>query len=79
MSFKVKINTKEISTNKEFKPSQYIFIGPRELKISKIDVKLTNKCDLGCNFCHEKSNINGKHADLTQLIKSFSISVKEYE
>ena len=37
-----------------------------------IDIKLTNKCDLGCNFCHEKSNINGKHADLTQLINVLS-------
>lgn len=45
MNFKVKINTKEISTSNEFKPSQYIFIGPRELKISKIDVKLTKNKD----------------------------------
>lgn len=29
-----------------------------------IDVKLTNKCDLGCKFCHENSTINGKTGNL---------------
>lgn len=29
-----------------------------------IDLKITNSCDMGCPFCHEKSVPNGKHADL---------------
>lgn len=29
-----------------------------------IDLKITNSCDMGCVFCHEKSVPNGKHADL---------------
>ena len=28
------------------------------------DFKLTGFCDAGCNFCHENSSINGKHADI---------------
>lgn len=27
------------------------------------DVKITNKCPYNCMFCHEGSNINGKHSD----------------
>jgi len=29
-----------------------------------IDLKITNQCDLGCVYCHEDSNINGKHGDI---------------
>lgn len=29
-----------------------------------LDVKLTNKCDAGCKFCHENSVPNGLHGDL---------------
>ncbi len=29
-----------------------------------MDVKLTNKCDGGCAWCHEGSSINGKHGDI---------------
>lgn len=61
MSFKVKINTKEISTNKEFKPGQYIFIGPNELKITNIEVKLTkNKEKFGIFLNLESSPIDYK-------------------
>ena len=27
------------------------------------DVKITNRCSYNCAFCHEGSNINGKHSD----------------
>ena len=27
------------------------------------DVKITNRCPYNCAFCHEGSNINGKHSD----------------
>ena len=33
-----------------------------------IDVKVTNYCDAQCLWCHEKSTIRGKHADLTPTI-----------
>lgn len=34
-----------------------------------IDVKITNKCDLNCPYCHENSNDNGKHANLLMLLQ----------
>jgi len=35
-----------------------------------IDVKITNFCDLGshCLWCHEQSNLKGKHADIDELL-----------
>ena len=33
-----------------------------------IDVKITNWCDAGCAWCHEKSTKSGNHADLNKLI-----------
>lgn len=35
-----------------------------------IDLKITNRCDLRCLMCHEKSTPNGKNADLNQLFFS---------
>lgn len=32
-----------------------------------IDIKITNYCDAGCRYCHEKSVKSGKHADLKKL------------
>lgn len=32
-----------------------------------IDIKITNYCDAGCKYCHEKSVKTGKHADLNSL------------
>jgi hypothetical protein len=32
-----------------------------------IDVKITNYCDLGCEYCHEISTTKGKHGDLDAL------------
>lgn len=29
-----------------------------------MDVKITNKCNMGCNFCHEGSACDGKHGDI---------------
>jgi len=34
-----------------------------------MDVKITNYCDGGCRWCHEKSNMSGQHADLTRLLE----------
>ncbi|MBQ7408431.1 MAG: radical SAM protein [Clostridia bacterium] len=33
-----------------------------------IDLKITNRCDLGCPMCHESSTPNGKHANLLHPI-----------
>lgn len=32
--------------------------------IESADVKITNKCDRNCKFCHENSSMFGKHADI---------------
>jgi len=37
-----------------------------------LDVKITNYCDLNCQFCHENSSINGKHCDMDFLIEVLS-------
>ena len=31
---------------------------------SNMDIKITNRCDMGCKFCHEGSTIYGKHGDI---------------
>ena len=31
------------------------------------DLKVTDWCDGGCQFCHENSTVNGKHGDLLKL------------
>jgi len=33
-----------------------------------MDVKITNRCDLNCNYCHENSVENGRHCNIEQLI-----------
>lgn len=35
-----------------------------------IDVKITNYCDAGCSYCHEKSTTAGQHGDLDKLLKT---------
>lgn len=32
-----------------------------------MDIKITNRCDLACPFCHEKSVVNGENGDLRYL------------
>jgi hypothetical protein len=32
-----------------------------------LDVKITNYCDAGCSYCHEKSTKLGQHGDLKEL------------
>lgn len=38
-----------------------------------IDIKITNKCHIGCSFCHEGSTSEGKHGDILNpvFINSF--------
>jgi hypothetical protein len=35
---------------------------------NSIDIKITNKCDLGCAYCHEESHKKGQHGNLVTLI-----------
>lgn len=37
-------------------------------RLESVDMKITNKCDIGCPFCHEKSTPEGEHADLNNPI-----------
>ena len=37
-----------------------------------VDLKITNKCDLGCKYCHEKSVLSGEHGDIDTIIESLS-------
>ena len=41
-----------------------------------IDIKITNKCDMGCCMCYENSSPNGTEADLTNI--SFLDSIHPY-
>ena len=41
---------------------------PNPIYPNSMDIKITNYCDLGCAWCHEKSNIQGVHADLEYLL-----------
>ncbi len=34
-----------------------------------IDIKITNRCSLGCKYCHESSVDEGRHAKLSLLLK----------
>jgi len=45
---------------------RYVLKGqkPRPLFPENIDVKITNWCDAGCEYCHEASTPTGTHADL---------------
>ena len=36
-------------------------------KPESMDLKITNKCNMGCKFCHEDSKPNGKHGDIMNL------------
>lgn len=37
------------------------------VKPESIDLKITNKCNMACNMCHENSTPDGKHGDILNL------------
>lgn len=37
-----------------------------------LDIKITNKCDLNCPYCHENSVKDGAHADIDKLLSNLS-------
>ncbi len=36
-------------------------------KPESMDIKITNKCDMGCAFCHENSTADGLHGEIMNL------------
>jgi len=42
---------------------------PIPIHPESMDVKITNKCDGNCSWCHEKSSIHGEHADINSLLE----------
>lgn len=42
-----------------------------------MDIKLTNRCDMGCKFCHEGSTPDGKHGNI--LNERFIDTLKPYQ
>lgn len=40
---------------------------PSPLFPESIDLKITNKCELNCPFCHENSSISGSHGDIFRI------------
>jgi len=45
---------------------------PEIVHPESIDAKITNYCDLGCEYCHEQSTIKGIHGDLNKLLEILS-------
>jgi hypothetical protein len=45
---------------------------PNPVHPESMDIKITNACDGGCAYCHEKSVPSGKHADLDNLLDVIS-------
>lgn len=41
---------------------------PNPIYPNSFDLKITDYCDLGCKFCHEKSTTNGIHGDLSLMM-----------
>lgn len=41
---------------------------PNAIHPESIDVKITDYCDAGCNYCHEQSTKAGKHCDMFSLL-----------
>ncbi len=46
---------------------------PKPIHPESCDVKITSYCDLGCKFCHERSSLSGKRADLDKLLGVLSV------
>lgn len=41
---------------------------PKLIYPSSMDIKITDYCDMGCEFCHEMSTTKGMHGDLNKLL-----------
>ncbi|MCL1984649.1 MAG: hypothetical protein FWG58_04560 [Methanomassiliicoccaceae archaeon] len=43
-----------------------------------VDMKITNRCKIGCKMCHEESSENGAHADLSRPDETFLGTLRPY-
>ena len=43
-----------------------------------VDMKITNRCNMGCVMCHEGSTPDGEHADLSNLDKTFLSTMRPH-
>lgn len=43
---------------------------PRPIWPESIDLKITDYCDAGCPWCHERSTVRGRHADYMSILRA---------
>jgi len=43
-----------------------------------VDMKITNRCGMGCAMCHENSTSDGEHADLSNVDKTFMRTMRPH-
>lgn len=58
-NYTVKINTENGTKIRETKEDGFI-----PAYAENIDIKISDFCDMECEFCHEGSTRNGKHGDI---------------
>ena len=55
----------DLETGTKIRKNDLDFFEPE--KPESMDIKITNKCDMGCAFCHENSTPDGLHGDIMNL------------
>lgn len=55
----------DLETGTKIRKNDLDFFDPE--KPESMDIKITNKCDMGCAFCHENSTPDGLHGDIMNL------------
>ena len=55
----------DLETGTKIRKNDLDFFDPE--KPESMDIKITNKCDMGCQFCHENSTSDGLHGDIMNL------------
>jgi MoaA/NifB/PqqE/SkfB family radical SAM enzyme len=55
----------DLETGTKIRKNDLDFFDPE--KPESMDIKITNKCDMGCAFCHENSTPAGLHGDIMNL------------
>lgn len=55
----------DLNTGTKIRKNNLDFFDPE--KPESMDIKITNKCDMGCQFCHENSTPDGLHGDIMNL------------
>jgi MoaA/NifB/PqqE/SkfB family radical SAM enzyme len=55
----------DLETGTKIRKNDLDFFDPE--KPESMDIKITNKCDMGCAFCHENSTPDGIHGDIMNL------------